>query len=59
MKILHGLIPICVKCKRIRTDQGARQRLEDDIHDHSDAEFSHAPIPDPIHPCTAWSPVRP
>jgi CheY-like chemotaxis protein len=41
MKILHGLIPICVKCKRIRNDQGAWQRLEDYIHDHSGAEFSH------------------
>ncbi|WP_447860852.1 response regulator [Nitrospira calida] len=41
MKILHGLLPICVKCKRIRNDQGAWQRLEDYLHDHSDAEFSH------------------
>ena len=29
VKVLHGLIPICAKCKRVRTDNGDWQYLEE------------------------------
>ena len=41
VKVLHGLIPICAKCRRVRTDKGDWQYLEEYIQTHSDAEFSH------------------
>ncbi len=41
VKVLRGLIPICAKCKRVRTDTGDCQQLEVYIQDHSEAEFSH------------------
>lgn len=41
VKVLRGLIPICSNCKRVRTDTGNWQRLEEYIQDHSEAEFSH------------------
>lgn len=41
VKILRGLLPICMGCKRIRDDDGYWQQLETYIRDHSEAEFSH------------------
>ena len=41
VKVLRGLIPICAKCKRVRTDTGDWQQLEVYIQDHSETEFSH------------------
>jgi DNA-binding response OmpR family regulator len=41
VKVLRGLIPICAKCKKVRTDTGDWQQLEEYIQDHSEAEFSH------------------
>ena len=41
VKVLRGFIPICAQCKRVRTDTGDWQRLEEYIRDHSEAEFSH------------------
>ena len=41
VKVLHGLIPICAKCKRVRTDNGDWQYLEEYVQTHSEAEFSH------------------
>jgi DNA-binding response OmpR family regulator len=41
VKVLRGFIPICAKCKKVRTDTGDWQRLEEYIQDHSEAEFSH------------------
>jgi len=41
VKVLRGLIPICAKCKRVRTDTGDWQQLEEYIQAHSEAEFSH------------------
>ena len=43
---LHGLIPICAQCKKIRDDQGLWQRVEVYIRDHSDADFSHSLCPE-------------
>ena len=41
VKVLRGFIPICANCKRVRTDTGDWQRLEEYIQDRSEAEFSH------------------
>ncbi|HSF68373.1 MAG TPA: response regulator [Nitrospiraceae bacterium] len=41
VKVLRGCIPICAKCKRVRTDAGGWQQLEEYIQEHSEAEFSH------------------
>lgn len=46
IKTLRGIVPICSYCKQIRNDQGAWQRLEEYIHDHSEAEFSHGLCPE-------------
>lgn len=45
VKTLHGLIPICAQCKKIRDDQGYWQQVEDFVHEHSDAVFSHSLCP--------------
>jgi hypothetical protein len=42
VKTLHGLIPICASCKKIRDDQGYWTQLETYLTQHSDAEFSHS-----------------
>jgi sigma-B regulation protein RsbU (phosphoserine phosphatase) len=41
VKVLRKFIPICAHCKRVRTDTGDWQRLEEYIQHHSEAEFSH------------------
>lgn len=38
-KTLQGLIRICVKCKRIRTDSGYWQRIEEYIQRHSEVKL--------------------
>jgi len=45
IKTLSGLIPICSHCKNIRDDKGYWTKLEQYIHDHSDAKFSHGICP--------------
>ena len=46
VKTLHGLLPICAYCKRIREGQMDWQQLESYIASHSDAHFSHGVCPD-------------
>jgi len=46
IKILEDLIPICANCKKIRTDEGYYEHVENYISSHSDAEFSHGICPD-------------
>ncbi len=41
IKILHGLIPICSTCNKIRDDSGSWKKLEYYISEHSEAEFTH------------------
>jgi DNA-binding response OmpR family regulator len=41
VKVLRRLIPICANCKRVRTDAGDWQQLEEYIQGHSEVEFSH------------------
>ncbi len=45
VKILSGLLPICMHCHRIRNDQGYWDRLERFIGEHSEARFSHGLCP--------------
>lgn len=46
VKVLSGLIPICVSCKKIRDDKGYWNQIEAYISQHSDAEFSHGICPE-------------
>ena len=41
IKTLHGIIPICSSCKKIRDDEGSWKQLETYISEHTDAAFSH------------------
>ena len=46
IKVLHGLIPICANCKKIRDDKGFWNDLTKYIHEHSSAVLSHGICPD-------------
>ena len=48
VKQLHGLLPICSYCKRIRGDDQYWQQVESYIAARSDAQFSHGICP----PCS-------
>jgi len=41
IKTLHGIVPICSSCKKIRDDEGAWHQMEEYISAHTDAQFSH------------------
>jgi hypothetical protein len=43
---LQGLLPICMFCHKIRTDQQSWQRIEFYISEHSDATFTHGLCPE-------------
>ena len=45
VKQLHGLLPICSYCKRIRGDDQYWQQVEGYLHDHSGVQFSHGICP--------------
>ncbi|MGH9359376.1 MAG: response regulator transcription factor [Terriglobia bacterium] len=45
VKSLHGLLPICSYCKRIRNDRNYWQRVESYIAERSEAEFTHGVCP--------------
>jgi ABC-type uncharacterized transport system substrate-binding protein len=46
IKTLHGLLPICAACKKIRDDQGYWNQIEIYIAEHTDAVFSHSICPE-------------
>jgi len=46
IKVLGGLLPICMYCKNIRNDDGYWAQLEEYIDEHSEAQFSHSICPD-------------
>ncbi len=46
VKTLSGMMPICASCKKVRDDKGYWQQIEDYLHDHSEAEFSHGICPE-------------
>jgi len=45
VKQLHGLLPICAYCKKIRDDHNYWQQVEAYITSHSEAQFSHGICP--------------
>jgi GAF domain-containing protein len=46
LNMLHGLLPICAWCKRIRDDKGYWSQVEAYIHEHTGADFTHGICPD-------------
>lgn len=46
VKALHGLLPICACCKKIRDDHGYWTQVEVYVMAHSEAEFTHGICPD-------------
>ncbi len=46
IKVLRGLLSICMFCKRVRTEDGGWERFETYIANHSEADFSHGLCPD-------------
>jgi hypothetical protein len=46
LKQLHGLLPVCSHCRRVRDDHGGWRQLEAYVRDHSEAEFSHGICPE-------------
>ena len=46
VKTLHGLLPICAWCKRIRDDKGYWSQVEAYIHAHTGTDFTHGICPD-------------
>ncbi len=43
---LHGLLPICSGCKKIRNEKGYWKQLEDYLHKRSGSKFTHGLCPD-------------
>lgn len=46
IKTLHGLLPICASCKKVRDDRGYWQDVEIYMRKHIDIDFSHGICPD-------------
>ncbi len=44
--VLHGLLPICCGCKKIRDDAGSWRAIEEYLTKHSGATFSHGICPE-------------
>ncbi len=45
VKTLHGLLPICAWCKRIRDDEGYWKQVEAYIHESTGADLTHGICP--------------
>jgi len=46
IKVLHGLLPICSYCKKVRDDQNYWQQVESYVESHAEVQFSHSICPD-------------
>jgi DNA-binding response OmpR family regulator len=46
VKLLSGFLPTCAHCRRIRDQDGHWAPMEEYIHRHSEAEFSHGICPE-------------
>jgi signal transduction protein with GAF and PtsI domain len=46
IKQLHGLLPICAYCKRVRNDRNYWEQIESYIGERSEATFSHGICPE-------------
>ncbi|MFC1651013.1 response regulator, partial [Candidatus Latescibacterota bacterium] len=45
IKVLHGFLPICSNCKKIRDGEGSWEEVADYIRENSEAEFTHCICP--------------
>jgi DNA-binding response OmpR family regulator len=45
VKLLHGLLPICSYCKKVRDDQDYWQQVESYVESHAEVQFSHSVCP--------------
>ena len=45
IRVLSGLLPVCMHCKQIRNDNGYWQQMEAYITTHADVLFSHSVCP--------------
>lgn len=54
-KMLHGLLPICASCKKIRDDHGDWNVLELYLRSHADVTFTHSLCPECLK--KYWDPV--
>ena len=41
IKMLRNFLPICIKCKKIRDDEGYWTEIDQYFRQHSDINFSH------------------
>lgn len=46
LRVLHGLLPICSGCKRIRDEADRWWPLEEYVRRHTNSEFTHTICPD-------------
>ena len=46
VKQLKGILPICMHCKKIRNDENYWQQVEEYLHEHTEADFSHSICPE-------------
>lgn len=46
IRVLRGILPICMHCKQIRDAEGSWQEVEQYIASQTDAKFSHGVCPD-------------
>lgn len=46
LRTLHGLLPLCAGCKKIREDDGYWSKLEDYMKEHANVEFTHGFCPE-------------
>ena len=46
IKVLSGLLPVCLQCKKIRDNRGLWNEFESYISEHSDATFSQGICPE-------------
>ena len=45
LRVLRGLLPICMHCRNIQDDAGDWTQLEEYVTRHTEAEFSHGLCP--------------
>jgi K+-sensing histidine kinase KdpD len=46
IRVLHGLLPVCAFCKKIRTEDQNWRPIESYITEHSEASFTHTFCPE-------------
>jgi hypothetical protein len=46
LKVLKGIVPICSYCKRIRDEKGKWHQVDEYMHAHTEADFTHGVCPD-------------